>query len=69
MNEPAREFSGACDCAASGCERNCRDGGDGLLRRISPKGPGKPFVGLCQEHYGRSVVLKPEAARLLEGGS
>jgi hypothetical protein len=52
------------DCAAEGCERNCRDGGDAWLERISSK-PG-PFVGLCQDHYGRSVVLKPDAAALME---
>jgi hypothetical protein len=59
-------YSGTRDCAAEGCERHTRDGGDAWLERISPKGPGRPFVGLCQDHYGRSVVLKPEAAVLLD---
>lgn len=53
-------YSSMRDCAAAGCERHCRDGGDATLARISLKGQG--FVGLCQDHIGRSVVLKAEAA-------
>lgn len=52
------------DCAADGCERT-RD--DGHLERISPKGKDCPFVGLCRDHYGRTVVLKPLAAALMDG--
>jgi hypothetical protein len=59
-------YSDTRDCAAAGCERHARDGGDAYLERISPKGG--PFVGLCQDHQGRSVVLRPEAAALIEGG-
>lgn len=51
------------DCAAYGCERT-RD--DGYLGRISPKGKGSMFVGLCQDHYGRSVYLKPAASAILD---
>jgi hypothetical protein len=52
------------DCAAHGCDRTREDG---HLERISPKGKGCPFVGLCRDHYGRSVVLKAQAAELLGG--
>jgi hypothetical protein len=66
LPESAREgqrYSRVRDCAAAGCDRHTRDGGDALLERISPKGG--PFVGLCQDHYG-SAVLKPEAAAVLD---
>lgn len=60
-------YVGTRDCAAEGCERHTRDGGDAWLERISPTGPRCRFVGLCQDHYGRSVVLKTEAAAIMEG--
>lgn len=57
----AVEYVSTRDCAAYGCQRHCRDDGDAVLSRISPKGPGEPFVGLCQDHYGLDTVeLKPE---------
>lgn len=58
---------GSRNCAAAGCERHTYDGGDARLERISPTGPGRKFVGLCQDHWGTSVVLRPEATALLEG--
>jgi hypothetical protein len=54
-------------CAAAGCERDLRGDRDTVLRRISPKGERKRFVGLCQDHYGKTVVLKPEASEVMEG--
>lgn len=69
MSEPEpSDYNNMRDCAAAGCERHCRDGGDAYLERVSPKGPGKPFVGLCQDHYPLlRVILKREAGELLDG--
>lgn len=36
-------------CDHEGCENGIDTGH--ALYRVSPKGPGKPFVGLCSEHY------------------
>lgn len=36
-------------CDHEGCV-NGIDSGHALYR-VSPKGPGQPFVGLCSEHY------------------
>lgn len=61
----APSYSPLRDCAARDCDLT-RD--DGHLERISPTGPGQPFVGLCMWHYAlSSVVLKPDAAALLDG--
>lgn len=57
-------YSSMRHCAAAGCDADAIDG-DAWLERISPKGG--PFVGLCQDHYGKTVVLKPEAAAIIEG--
>lgn len=56
------DFRNMWDCAAAGCERTVEDS---HLERISPKGPGCKFIGLCTRHYGKSVVLKPEAAEMM----
>jgi hypothetical protein len=52
-------------CAAAGCERSIDDD---YLQRISPKGKGRPFVGLCSACFTRRrrVLLKEAAAALLE---
>jgi hypothetical protein len=63
----AHEYVRTRDCATEGCERHTREGGDAVLERISPKGLGCLFVGLCQDHYGKTVVLKSEAAKIMEG--
>lgn len=62
---PHQSYSRLRDCAARDCDLT-RD--DGHLERISPTGPGRPFVGLCPWHHALpKVALKPEAAALLEG--
>lgn len=38
-------------CDYPGCERGIATGH--ALYRVSPKGPGKPFVGMCREHAGQ----------------
>lgn len=44
------------ECAARGCEKTVEDGI--VLTRVSPKGPGQPFVGLCDEHLDKTVIIK-----------
>jgi hypothetical protein len=61
---PHQSYVSVTDCAAAGCDRSIRGDDAVSLQRISPKGG--PFVGLCQDHYGRSVVLKPEASAVLD---
>lgn len=51
------------ECAAEGCERRIDDDTGMALERISPV-PG-PFVGLCQNHIGKTVVLKKGAQEVL----
>jgi hypothetical protein len=36
-------------CDYEGCERGIDTGH--ALHRVSPKGKGQPFVGMCSEHY------------------
>lgn len=52
------------ECAARGCERRIDDGTGVALERISPIGG--PFVGLCQDHIDKTVVLKEGANKALE---
>lgn len=40
-------------CDYEGCE-NGIDTGHALMR-VSPKGKGQPFVGLCEKHYAGRV--------------
>jgi hypothetical protein len=49
-------------CAKDGCERGPANGD--ALHRISPKGPGQKFVGLCTEHM-REAGGQPEALAVL----
>jgi hypothetical protein len=37
-------------CDYEGCEKGPLTTGHALYR-VSPKGPGQKFVGLCEEHY------------------
>jgi hypothetical protein len=38
-------------CAVPGCDRGPQDERGSGLYRISPKGKGEKFVGLCDPHY------------------
>lgn len=40
-------------CDHQGCTNGIDTGH--ALYRVSPKGPGQPFVGLCSEHYAGEV--------------
>lgn len=50
-------------CAAKGCERDIRDDSGTIIERVSP--PGGLFIGLCQDHIDKTVILKKEAAQAL----
>lgn len=41
-------------CVWPGCSRGPFDEHGSALYRISPKGPGQKFVGLCGEHVKRT---------------
>lgn len=41
------------DCVVKGCGRHPKDGW--AILRISPKGKGQPFRGMCSEHYSEWV--------------
>lgn len=59
------EYKNMRHCAFEGCTADAITG-YAWLERISPTGPGKPFVGLCQDHYGMAPIrLKPEAQALM----
>lgn len=42
------------DCARPDCDRGVRTGH--VIYRISPKGKGEPFVGLCEEHMAEDAI-------------